>query len=351
MNVAILTLVAEVSTPLVGAAKHKHALSIASNATGSLNILLDGTVSTNLFSNTTNGTSTIDLQSNSTLLIADIKSSTNMTRAGAYGVALDAFEGAYPTGIIKIGNVASLTDESYSLGATNATVAFTASHTDLVNLTINGKLLSGTLINLAAMVTGDGSSAYGAASTTSPTAEEVIDWIAGAWEATYVTGASATESLFKVATETGGQLTISAKDASGRRGYDKGYSLSITTASTTMSSAVYGLSYGATTDPSDNNTISGGIIVTVEAGTGGTLLDETAGLLFQASADDVASTTANRISLLDTTELLNSDPQVNTTTSLNIFPNEARGDVRNAEGQKDKVITTPGTTFSRVTWL
>ena len=80
-----------------------------------------------------------------------ILSATNLTRAGAYGVTLDAFEGYKPTGIIKIGNAASLTDESYSLGANNAVVTFTVSSTDLVNLTIDGVLLSGTLFDLAAM--------------------------------------------------------------------------------------------------------------------------------------------------------------------------------------------------------
>ena len=122
-------------------------------------------------------------------------------------------------------------------------------------------------------------------------------------------------SLFTLSTETAGQITINAKAGSGRRGFNKSYSLSITAASTTMSSAVYGLSYGATTDPSDNNTISGGIVVTVEAQTGGSLLDETNGLVFQSSADDVDAATANRIELLSTTLLLNSTPQVATTTA------------------------------------
>ena len=216
-------------------------------------------------------------------------------------------------------------------------------------------LLSGTLFDLAAM---QDESAYGAASTTSPTNEEFIDFIAGAWNSTYATrsnvaGASAVGdplSLFTLSTETAGQITINAKSGSGRRGFNKSYIL-IITASTTMSSAVYGLSYGATTDPSDNNTISGGIVVTVEAQTGGSLLDETNGLVFQSSADDVDAATANRIELLSTTLLLNSTPQVATTTAENIYPRDARGDAGNREGAVAKNVTTAAVSFNRVSWL
>ena len=60
-----------------------------------------------------------------------------------------------------------------------------------------------------------------------------------------------------------------------------------------------------TVDPSDNNTISNGVVVTVEAQTGGSLLDETAGLHSKVSADTVATATtyANAYDLLSTTAL------------------------------------------------
>ena len=155
--------------------------------------------------------------------------------------------------------------------------------------------------------------------------------------------------MFELATETAGQITIKAKAGSGRRGFNKSYSLSITAASTTMSSAVYGISYGATVDPGDNNTISGGIVVTVEADTGGTLLDETNGLVFGSSAG--VGPAPARTELLSTTALLNSVPTVATTTATNIYPRDARGDAVNREAQKAEVVRTAAVSFNRVAWL
>ena len=352
LNVAILTLTAEVADPALDAKKHKHAVAIATSATGTFNILVDGTA--NLFSSL--GTSTIGIQTNPTLFIADIKSATNLTRAGAYGVTLDAHEGAYPSGRIVVGNAASLTDDSYSLGANNGVVAFSLSSTDLVNFTIDGVLLSGTLGALAA----DGASevGYDIASATLTSADTFRTIVAGAWQAKYGAGDgavdSSTISLFNVSTATANVLSITAKGGSGRRGFGKSYSLSVTSASTTLSSAVYGFSYGLTTDASDNNTISGGVVVTVEAETGGTLLDESNGLTFVfAAVDGALSTSAalNGIRLLTTTQLTNSNPTVATTTATNIYPGDARGDAVNAEGNVAKNVTTAAVSFNRVSWL
>jgi PBP1b-binding outer membrane lipoprotein LpoB len=348
LNVAVLTLTAKnVTTAAIGAAKHKHALAInATGATRTINILVDGTAQ--LFS-----PSTISPQANAALFIAEIKSATNLTRAAAYDVTLDAHEGAYPTGKILIANAASLTDESYSLGANNGVVAFNVSATDIVNLTIDGVLLSGTLAALAA--DGAPDRGYTIASATSPNIATFRDIVAGAWTTKYGAGTGAIDSsaisLFEVSTGTAATISIKAKDRSGRRGYDKAYSLSITSASTTLSSAVYGLTYGATVDPSDNNTISNGIIVTVEDNIGGTLLDASSGLKFQFGGATISETSyVNIYTLLSTTALLNSNPTVDTTTATNIYPGDARGDAVNAEGQVSEVADA-AVSFNRVTWL
>jgi hypothetical protein len=351
LNQAVLTLTAKnVTTAAISAAKHKHALAIsatlgAAGASVTINIKVDGT--NELFD------AAIQPVANSTLFINAIKSATNLTRAAAYGVTLDAHEGAYPTGKILIANVASLTDESYSLGASNAVVAFNASATDVVNLTIDGVLLSGTLADLAA--DGAPDRGYTIASATTPNIATFRDIVAGAWTTKYGSGTGAVDSsaisLFEVSTGTTATLSIKAKDRSGRRGYNKGYSLTITSASTTLSSAVYGLTYGATTDASDNNTISNGIIVTVEDTVGGTILDKTSGLLMQIAGATLSETTyANVYTLLSTTALINANPTVATTTATNIYPGDARGDAVNAEGLVAEVADA-AVSFNRLGWL
>ncbi|MGY8868721.1 MAG: hypothetical protein ACKVJK_24200, partial [Methylophagaceae bacterium] len=302
----------------IASAKHKRALAInATGASAAISIQIGGA---ELFS-----PSSVTPQTNSSLFIAEIKSAANLTRAAAYNVTLDANVGAYPTGKIVIANAASLTDESYSLGATNAIVTFNASETDIVNLTVDGVLLSGTLGSLTAIA---GATTYnGVTDTGVPTIAEFRDVLAGAWRSTYVIGTSGTTSLFEITTGTAATLDIKAKDRSGRRGYNKGYSLSITSASTTLSSAVYGLTYGATTDPSDNNTISNGVVVTIEGDTGGSLLDDIGVMTFKKGAVVATATTYTHdenliYTLLSTTALLNSTPSVDTTTATNIYPGD-----------------------------
>ena len=347
LNVAVLTLVAEVADPAIAAAKHKRALAVnATGASAAISIQINGA---ELFS-----PATVTPQANSALFISEIKSSLNLTRAAAFDVVLDANVGAYPTGQIVIGNVASLTDESYALGNGNAATGFNVTATDIVNLTIDGVLLSGTLDELAALETTSGYT--GLANVATPTLNEFRDVVAGAWQATYVVGASGTTSLFEVTTGTAATLSIKAKDRSGRRGYNKSYSLSITSASSVLSSATYGLSYGATVDPSDNNTISNGVVVTVEAETGGTLLDEIAVMTFKKGAVVVTATDYTNdenliYTLLTTTQQLNSNPTVDTTTATNIYPGDARGDAVLPEGSVAKNVTTAAVSFNRVSWL
>ncbi|MEN8717085.1 MAG: hypothetical protein ABF301_00290, partial [Sulfurovum sp.] len=350
LDVTILSLVAKnVTTAAISAAKHKHALGISSTATTNLSITIGSSLGgAQLLDPSVNVTA----QANETLFIAAIKSAANLTRAAAYGVTLDAHPGFAPTGKITIGNAASQTDEAYSLGANNGVVAFNVTGSDIVNLTIDSVLLSGTFADLAVLGTNT-TTDYVAGQNAATTKTQFRDMVAGAWNVTYgSTTNSGTTSLFKVTTGTTDVLTIEAKTGSGRRGYNKAYSLSITSASTTVSSAVYGLTYGATEDPSDNNTISNGVVVTVEANTGGTLLDETKFLRFR-SGTTTATTgyTANTgFLLLTTTALLNSNPTVDTTTATNIYPTDARGDAVRAEAAVEEVAD-PAVIFNRVGWL
>jgi hypothetical protein len=172
---------------------------------------------------------------------------------------------------------------------------------------------------------------------------------------TYVNAAGVSEKItsFVVNSDTtNDELDISTKPGSGSRGYDKSYSLSITAASTTVESAVYGATYGATSDASDNNTISGGIIVTVEADTGGALLDETAGLSFRFNGqlNTITTTRYDGFELLTTTLDANANPAVNVVSSTDIFPSEARDDARR-RGASVAEVATAATTFNRVEWV
>jgi hypothetical protein len=181
---------------------------------------------------------------------------------------------------------------------------------------------------------------------------------------TYVNAAGAKEKLtvFVVNSDTtNDELDIAVKSGSGSRGYNKAYSLSITAASTVVESAVYGAMYGVTSDASDNNTISNGIIVTVEADTGASLLDETAGLTFRFDGEATTAVThamgagdkfqqPNGYTLLTTTLNANANPAINVVSSTDIFPSEARDDTRR-RGDSVAEVATDATTFNRVEWV
>jgi len=284
-------------------------------------------------------TAAIDLDPNDEIAIDQILSDANLSRADAYDVTLNAYEGAFPTGSINFRNTAaSNTDDVYNLGAAGASYAdFEVASTALVNLTIDGVLLSSTL--------------GGASGATYANAGELVARIDALWDAKYgqAAGTSKTYSLFNVDQGSGSSsstLEIKAKNGSGSRGFDKSYSISITTASATLSSAVFSAYYGATTDSSDNKTISNGIIVTVEATSAGTVLDETSGFTFAdaGAVTDVSGT----INVLETS--LRAVAETGTTTTDNIYPEDARGDVVVAEGGIDEVATA-ATTFDRTSWL
>jgi len=348
-NTQVLVLTPKnVTTASKDATRHRHVLAVANTATGTLDIFFAD--KTRLM----DAAATHD--ANEVLYIAEITDATNLTRADAYGVTLAAYEGAFPTGVINFqASVLTATADDSSTGADpKVSVAHVVSTTDVVNLTVDGVLLSGTVAALDALDTA-GNNTWNPATVTAPTIDELIEIVANAWQETYVLAAAAsdTTSLFKVNSDTGNdQLDITAKDGSGRRGFDKSYSFTVTAASSTLASAVYGVYYGATTASGDNNTISNGVIVTVEADTGGYILDETKGLYFVANLAAATQTVTTDLYAgfqLGTTTLL-ANAGTNLTSSTDIHPDEARGDAVKPEANVAEVADA-ATSFNRVGWL
>jgi len=350
----VLLLVAkDVSTAAKDATRHRHVLAIANTATATFDIFIadnSGSITTSLMD------AAATHNANEDLYIDEIVDETNLSRADAYGVTLAAYKGAFPTGIINFqSSVLTATADNSSTGADpKVSVAHVVSTTDVVNLTVDGVLLSGTVLALDALDTA-GNNSYDETSIVAPTIDELIEIVANAWQETYVLAAATSEtvSLFKVNSDTGNdQLDITAKSGTGRRGYDKSYSFTVTAASSTLASAVYGVYYGATTASADNKTISNGVIVTVEADTGGYILDETKGLIFQANlgaSTQTATTDLYAGFQLGTTTLL-ANAGTNLTSSTDVHPDEARGDAVKPEAEVAEVADA-ATDFSRVGWL
>ena len=171
---------------------------------------------------------------------------------------------------------------------------------------------------------------------------QVLERLRSKWTTQYGTNgsASASYSLFTVATAAN-KITIAAKDGSGRRGFDKSYSISVTPATTVGASSTLIAEYGATSASSDNKTISGGIVVTLESNIEGTVLDAVVGY-------SVTGLSLANITQLTTT----AKPVANvaTTTTKNIYPLEARVDAVLPEALVAEVATA-ATSFNRVTWL
>ena len=321
-NVQVLVLTPKVvSTPAKDATKHKLAWGVVLNSTNfgiaepdGANLLVTGAEV---------AVSSLTLSDNETLAIAEIKRSAALTRATAYDLTLDAHSGYKPTGEIRI--VTTSATAEYSLNGSKNSPTSLASG-DYLNLTIDGLTVSTT---------------FGASDSGNTVAGQVIDKLTDKWKLQYGTSGSASYSysLFTTSSSSG-KLTIAAKDGSGRRGYDKSYSIKVVPATTVGASSTLQAEYGATESSSDNKTISGGLIVTLESNIAGVLLDAVAG----ASA----VSTANRVTLLSTTN----KPVANvaTTTTKNIFPDDARGDAVLPEALVAEVATA-ATSFNRVGWL
>ena len=263
----------------------------------------------------------IDLDANETLAIAEIKRAAALTRAAAYDLVLDAHSGYQPSGKITFANAANNSENKTTATGTIADIRAN----DFLNLTIDGITVSGTA---------------GAALLT---ASDVAARVAAIWntEAKYGAGqASAAYTIWTVNQQsTDAFITVTTTAGSGRRGFNKSYSFALVTATTTTT-PVLGWQYGATAGAGDNNTISGGIVVTVESTGAGKI-------------GDTATTVAFRIGAASATELTSSlytNAKVNLATVTNVYPAEARGDAVNGEGSFSEVANA-ATSSERSAWL
>ena len=314
-----------VTTPAQNATKHRiaYGISIKGGATkfglaepDGANILVNGSE--------VNQTS-LTLDANETLAIAQIKRAAALTRATAYDLTLDANNGYAASGEIRFTNDSSTAE--YSLNAGKNNQVNTVRVGDFVNLTIDGLTVSATIAAASSGTTAD---------------QDIINKLTDAWTTQYGTtgAASASFSLFTVGSTTS-KITISAKSGSGRRGFNKSYSVVVIPATTVGASTTLNAEYGLTSSGSDNNTISNGLVVTLESNIAGLLLDAVAGasVTRNSSASVVLLTTTNK-------------PVANvaTTTTKNIFPEDARGDAVLPESSVTEVATA-ATTYNRVSWL
>jgi hypothetical protein len=310
-----------VTTPAQNATKHSLAFGV-DNGNGTTTFGLQEPDGANILvlGDETN-VSSLTLDANETLAIAAIKRAAALTRATAYDLTLDAHSGYAPTGLIRFTTATSTAEYGFNT-TQSATVIRSAS--DVLKLTIDGKSV-----------------------TTSVAATAVLDNIAEAlaerWNAVYGASstASAAISLFRAATTTAAtSIDVVAKTGSGRRGFDKSYSVSVTPYTTVGVSTTLLAEYGATSSSADNNTQSGGIIVTLESNIAGVLLDAVQG----ASPRHIGA----KVTALTTTN--KPVASVATTTAKNIYPEDARGDSVLPEASVTEVATA-ATKYNRVSWL
>ena len=314
-----------VTTPAQNATKHRMAfgVSIAGGATDfglaepdGANLLVDGSE---------NPQATLTLDANETLAIAAIKRAAALTRATAYDLTLDAHSGLDASGEIRFTAAADTSTAEYSFNADKNSGATTIQSTsDVLKLTVDGLSVTTTL----------------SASGTSRAA--IAEALRAAWATKYGTSGSASYSmsLFNVTSDTN-KLVITAKSGGGRRGFNKSYSVSVTPYTTVGASTTLIAEYGATSSSADNNTISNGLVVTLESNVAGVLLDAVKGAT-------VTSNSGTSVTILTTTNKPVAD--VATTTTANIFPDDARGDAVLPESSVTEVATA-ATAYNRVSWL
>ena len=315
-----------VTTPAQNATSHKLAfgVDIANGTTAfglqepdGANILVDGAE---------NNLSSLTLDANETLAIAAIKRAAALTRATAYDLTLDAHSGYKPTGEIRITTGAATATAEYSLNPGENAGVVTLMSGDYLNMTIDGLTVSTTQSSNSALTA----------------TEQAIDRLTDLWTTQYGTSGSNSYSysLFTVGSATG-KITIAAKAGSGRRGYNKSYSIAVVPATTVGASSTLSAEYGVTSSGSDNNTISNGLIVTLESNIAGVLLDAVVGA--SVTRGNVAS-----VVILTTTN----KPVANvaTTTTKNIYPDDARGDSVLPEAAVTEVATA-ATSKDRTAWL
>ena len=315
---------------------------IVTDGANNFGLTIGGTViTTDVNSATSNNPDTsIDLDSNTTLALAQIAAAATITRAASVDVDLSAHLGASPTLDITFYSLVNTTTNGENLSDAAAGARATAG-TNVPSGTSTGTFLTIDIGGLTATGTFD-------TSITDSAGASLAKGIADAWNAKYGGGgASNTLSLVDTITyaTTSNVLNIKAKAGSGRRAHNMAVSLSLTTSGTTDTADwLIGTSDGS----SDNKLVGEGIIL---------VLKETAtGALSVAPGVQITGTTEQLTTTLLTNS--NSGSGKNTSTTANIYPTEARGDGAEGTGGDAVIaendveeVSTPAVSQNRVAWL
>ena len=346
----ILTLTAKVvSTAAEGEVLASYAYHIDAG-TAEFGITVGSTVVTtdiNTSTNINNPAMHIALDSNKTLALAQIAAAATITRAASANVTLSATLGGSPTVDVSFYSSVNTTTNGENLSDAAAGARATAG-TNIPGATSTGTYATLTIGSLSVTAT-----TFGSAVTQSATTQAGQAWAAAikaAWDSKYGgDGASNTMSLVDTATQGSGTssnvLTFSGKVGSGRRAHEMAISLSLTTSGTTDTADwLIGTSDGS----ADNKLMGDGIIL---------VLKETAtGALNSVLMTGTLGGTNALTTTLETNSA--SGAGVNTSTTANIYPTEARGDGAEGtggdavlpEGDVEEV-STPAVSSNRVAWL
>ena len=257
----------------------------------------------------------IALDANPVIRRTQIIRSAALTRATAANVTLDAHVGGSPTGIVKFQDTGSATigesTSSIHSGAGNSSITLY----DSVFVTVDGFSAGVSIAQTAA--------AGGA------TGDAIAAAIVTAWNTKYATGGSASFSYTVVgsATASGGDVTFASKPGSGRRAHNAAISVSVTQGSATAGTPTLNWIIGDTKSTSDNKMTGNDIIVTIKSNDPGSILNRIVST--NVSANTGGANTNVAIPALTSTEY--TVVPAATTTTENVYPLEARGDVVNAE--------------------
>ncbi|MFL2603706.1 MAG: beta strand repeat-containing protein [Flavobacteriaceae bacterium] len=344
----ILTLTAKNVTTAAEAENLASLAFILTDGANNFGITINGTViTTDVNSATSNNPDTaIDLDSNETLALAQVAAAATITRAASVNVDLSAHIGANPTLDITVYHTVNTATNGENLSDAAAGARATAG-TNISAAATTGTYMTLTVGSLSVTATAHASAVANSATTAGGTAWTTA--LAAAWNAKYGGGGvSNTMSLVDTATVAANVLTLPAKGGSGRRAHEMAVSLSLTTSGTTDTAD---WKIGATDGSTDNKLVGGAIILVLKETVAGAM-----GNLNTVYTVQVTGTASQ----LTTTLLTNSSSGAgaNTSTTANIYPTEARGDLAEGKGGDAVIpendveeVSTPASSSNRVAWL
>jgi len=309
--------------------------------------------------------------------VTALKSSTALTRATDLGVTLEVTSKGYPllpavTFNSTISSATGANGEKYTnntasdlsnlVGSAGAAVDVLVTTYDTFTITIGGKSATASVVGVSVGGSYTGAVARNAVATA----------LMEAWNDKYSTGsASANMSLWTTITHAGGVLTAPTlkSSASGSRGWGEEVKVTWNAASsdnvslTTSSNATQtrmSWTIGSTDASTDNTATGRYLIVSVEeavAGNGKAAPVTTATLTTNIGAiteTGMAATSGSTAFRLVTNLIGYGTSAAYTTTSANIFPTDARGDVVTYQAEEEGINVTTGTarfTRTRLHWL